>query len=422
MPLARRSARLHPVVAALVGAALVITVGAGKAAAQITPQTVQLINRLCAQALRTNEEDRLYGMISLAVRATIRYRGAEFRPDVIDDAVQDSLDAMIDDCPEITEEDESKRLPMAIEMIADATTKVLDDLKASANIPDKDSPYPRTPPDRLTAADLSEELSSQEIDQWLESLPPRQRALSLFLYASDVTPREIADAVGQAPGTLARQFAASKSDLMRLFREEWEEPASGSRAGPAIQYRESGQGFAALMQADAPPPATPARAPDPANPAANDPPAAPLAAAPPPAGNAASGGLLPSLQVTGISDDLYSGWSLLATGRNVPRGQPVAITEPFVLEPDNSGIKRMLVVDIVEIGDPNAATRHFLLKAYAIDGEKDAAGLHDSFHVGAALGNEEAKKTLANASLSSIELTRCLWHDFGTAEDPGLCR
>ena len=133
-------------------------------------------------------------------------------------------------------------------------------------------------------------------------------------------------------------------------------------------------------------------------------------------------GVLPSLKVTGISDDLYSGWSLLATGYNLPRDQRVSINRPVMLEPDGTGVKRMLVVDIAEIGDPRAATRHFLLKAYAIDAEKEAAGLRDSFHVGAALDNEEAKKTLANSSLSSIEVARCLWHDFGTGQDPGLCR
>ena len=90
---ARRSVRLLLPLAALIGLSAAVS---GPARAQITPQTVQLIDRLCSQTLRTNEEDRLYGMISLAVRATIRYRGAEFRPDVIDDAVQDSLDAMIE--------------------------------------------------------------------------------------------------------------------------------------------------------------------------------------------------------------------------------------------------------------------------------------------------------------------------------------
>jgi DNA-directed RNA polymerase specialized sigma24 family protein len=469
----------RPILAALIGIALSIGAGAGKAAAQITPQTVQLLDRLCAQTLRTNEEDRLYGMISLAVRATIRYRGDEFRPDVIDDAVQDSLDAVIEDCPELTAEDESKRLTMAIEMISDSTTKVLDDFKAAQNLPDKDSPYPKTAPDKLTAADLSEELSSQEIDQWLDSLPPRERALSLFLYSSDVTHKEIAEAVGEPPGGLSHQFSASKNDLMRIFREEWEQPsapASSPGAGPAMQFTVSGEGLPALMKAKAPvsaapsdpqatstagdpPPPTGAAAADKTDglvaandppPPANAPPGAIVIAGPvvesagdrrsqaraasakrptynPPAPNApppaaANGSSLPSLQVTGISEDLYAGWSLLATAHNLPRGQRVAIPGPFILEPDATGIRRMLVVDIAEIGDPKAATRRFLLKAYAIDGDKDAAGLHDTFHVGAALGNEEAKKTLANASLSSIEVARCLWHDFGTAEDPGLCR
>jgi DNA-directed RNA polymerase specialized sigma24 family protein len=408
-------------VAALFGAALAIGAGSGQAAAQIGPQTVVLINRLCAQTLRTNEEDRLYGMISLAVRATIRYRGAEFRPDVIDDAVQDSLDAMIEDCPELTEADEAKRVTMAVEMISDATTKVLEDAKQAEKLADKDSPYPKRPPEKLTAADLSQELSSHEIDQWLESLPPRQRALSLFLYASDVTPQEIAAAVGEPAGALSRQFAASKLDLMRIFREEWAEQLPAPRGGPAMQFREAGEGFAALMQSTSAAPAVASAPP----PAADVDPADPAAATAPRTRQrqrAAEDGLLPSLRVTGISDDLYSGWSLLATGRNLPRGQRIAIAEPIVLEPDNANGKRMLVVEIAEMGDPNAPVRHFLLKAYAIDAEKEAAGLRDSFHVGAAFANEEAKRTLANRDLSSIEVARCLWKDFGTGQDPGLCR
>jgi DNA-directed RNA polymerase specialized sigma24 family protein len=408
-----RFARLARLWAAFVGLTLAIGAGGGAAEAQIGSQTVTLLDRLCAQTLRTNEEDRLYGMISLAVRATIRYRGAEFRPDVIDDAVQDSLDSMIEDCPELTEAEASKRVTMAIEMISDATTKVLADAKAAEKSGDKDSQYPKRPPEKLTAADLSEELSSQEIDQWLNSLPPRQRALSLFLYASDVTPKEIAEAVGEPPGTLTRQFAASKADLLRIFHEEWQEP--GSRAAPAMTYRESGgEGAAALIKGAA---TTPASAP--ATSSDDDLATAPPAPAPP---RATADGVLPGLRVTGISDDLYAGWSLIATGRNLPRGQRISINQPFLLEPDTAGMKRMLVTDIAEIGNPNVEPRHFLLKAYAIDASAEAAGLRDSFHVGAIVDNDEAKKTLANPDLSSIEVARCLWHDYGTAPDPGLCR
>ncbi|HTZ35716.1 MAG TPA: hypothetical protein VMB84_06790, partial [Stellaceae bacterium] len=196
MPLPRRPAhrtRCRPLLHLVLGiGALALAAVCGPARAQIGPQTVGLIDRLCTQSLRTNEEDRLYGMISLAVRATIRYRGGALRPDVIDDAVQDSLDSMIDDCPELSEADPTKRLDMAVEMISDATTKILEEARAAEESPDQAGPYPRRPPDQLTAADLSQELASQEIDQWLDSMPPRQRALSLFLYASDVTPQEIA--------------------------------------------------------------------------------------------------------------------------------------------------------------------------------------------------------------------------------------
>jgi DNA-directed RNA polymerase specialized sigma24 family protein len=427
----RPSARWRPLLAALAG---VLAAGATAAQAQVTPQTVQLIDRLCSQTLRINEEDRLYGMISLAVRGTVRYRGVEFRPDVIDDAVQDALDGMIEDCPELAAVDESKRLSMALEMISDATTRVIADFRKAQNGPEKDSPYPRTLPNTLTAADLSGELASHEVDQWLESMPPRQRALSLFLYASDVMPGEIAAAIGEPRAALTRQFAASKGDLMRIFREEWT-PASTASAsgGPAMQFSMRGPSLAALMKPGATPAAASASqsAPAASGAAATDEMVAPangtavaarpaaLTTADPPAPQP---GVLPALRVTGISDDLYAGWSLLAIGRDLPPGQRIAISQPFVLEPDRAGIKRMLVVDIAEIGDSRAATRRFLLKAYAIDGDKEAGGLHETFHVGGALQNEEAAKTLANRSLSSIEVARCLWRDFGTAEDPGLCR
>ncbi|HTZ37552.1 MAG TPA: hypothetical protein VMB84_16085, partial [Stellaceae bacterium] len=219
----------------------------------------------------------------------------------------------------------------------------------------------------------------------------------------------IAAAVGEPPAALSRQFAASKNDLMRILGEDWQEPLTGPRAAPAMQYREAGgTGFATLLKAVAAPPSPPA-----ADAAPGDPPPAPVAAA---------DGVLPSLRVTGISDDLYAGWSLLATGRNLARGQRIAIDAPVLLEPDEQGVKRMLVVDIAEIGNPNAETRHFLLKAYAIDSGNDGAGLRDSFHVGAPFDNAEARRTLATPGLSSIEIARCLWHDFATADDPGLCR
>jgi len=253
--------------------------------------------------------------------------------------------------------------------------------------------------DKMTAADLSEELSSQEIDQWLNALPPRQRAMALFLYASDLTPRDIAAAVGEPAGSLTRQFAATKADLLKFFRDEYDALPGSANDGPSMQYREAGQPLAAVMQEG---PQTPS----------------------PPATSASmSDGLGPVLRVTGISEDLYAGWSLLATVTHLPRGQRLDVAEPFLLEPDAPGIKRMLVIGLAEIGDPYAETRRFLLKAYAIDGEKDAAGLRDGFHIGAAtIGNEEAKLTLANKELSSIEISRCLWHDYGTGDDPGLCR
>ena len=227
-----------------------------------------------------------------------------------------------------------------------------------------------------------------------------------------MTPAEIAAAVGEPPGGVAHQDSASKTDLMRIFREDWQEPVAGPHAAPAISYAEGGEGLAALMKAaETPAPLSPALTAADGVPPGNSSGAKPL-----------NDDLVGSFKVTGISDDLYAGWSLLATARGLPRGQRVSITQPFLLVPDASGIKRMLVTDIAEIGDPKAETRHFLLKAYAIDAENDAAGLHDTFHVGAVLDNKEAEKTLANPDLSSIEVARCLWRDFGTGDDPGLCR
>ncbi|HML10498.1 MAG TPA: hypothetical protein VK432_06520 [Stellaceae bacterium] len=409
----------RPILAAVFCGALAIGAGSGAAKAQIGPKSVELIDRLCAQTLRNNEEDRLYGVISLAVRATISYRGGEFQRNVIDDAVQNSLDALLGDCPKLTAADPSKRVDMAVNVISDTTTKLLNNATAARKSGDRESPYLKKPAGKNTAADISEELSTQEIDQWLNSMPPRERALSLFLYASNVTPAQIAEAVGEKPGTIAHQLGASRADLMHIFNENWEEPLSGPNAEPAIKYTESGEGFAAVMasteRSASPPAASSSQAPGTAAEATEPPPA------PTPNKDEPKNGLA-GLRVTGISDMVYAGWSLLATAQGLPREQRVSINQPFLLEPDSPGIKRMLVTDIAEIGDPKAETRRFLLKAYAIDGDKDGAGLHDSFHVGKALDNPEAQKTLANPDLTSIEVARCLWHDYGTGPDPGLCR
>jgi len=388
--------------AGVVLAALAAAAPAGAQSSLFGPEATDLIKRLCDKALRTNEEDRLYGMISNAVRATIRYRGAPFQPDLVDDAVQASLDALIEECPEFAASEQSKRLNMAIEIISDQTTKAL----ATHRDADKDKVL-RKQVERMTAADLSQELSSQEIDQWLDSLPPRERALTLFLY-SDVTPRDIAAAIGEPPGALARQFTASKTDLLRVFREE-RDALGAPHAGPSIEYHVVGQGMAALV--------TPGAAPPP--PAAADNPAAPVGEA---RRDLASDGA-PAMRVTGISSDLYAGWSLLAIVKNLPRGQSIDVRDPFLLEPDTPGLKRMLVVGAVELGKPRGDIRRFLLKAYAVDADKDAAGLADSFHLSATkVDNLEVNKTLGNPSLSSIEIARCLWFDFGTGPDPGLCR
>jgi hypothetical protein len=87
MPFDRFRVWPRPILAALFCGAVASGAGSGVARAQIGPESVGLIDRLCTQTLRVNEEDRLYGMISLSVRATISYRGGEFRRNVIDDAV-----------------------------------------------------------------------------------------------------------------------------------------------------------------------------------------------------------------------------------------------------------------------------------------------------------------------------------------------
>jgi hypothetical protein len=406
------------ILAAVFCGALAIVASSGGAKAQIGPKSVDLIDRLCAQTLRTNEEDRLYGVISLSVRATISYRGGEFQRNVIDDAVQNSLDALLGACPKLTAADPAKRVDMAVNVISDTTTKLLSNATAARKTGDKNSPYLKKPAGKNTAADLSEELSSQEIDQWLNSMPSRERALSLFLYASNVTPKDIAEAVGEKPGAIVQQLGASKTDLLHIFDENWEEPLSGPNAEPAMKYTESGDGLQAAMaytETQASPPAAGSPPAD-ATAGATDPPPAPASA------RGASGNGLSSLKVTGISEMIYSGWSLLATAQGLPRGQRITVIQPFMLEPDSASVKRMVVTDIAEIGNPDAETRRFLLKAYAIDADKDGAGLRESFHMGKTLDNPEAQKTLANPQLTSIEVTRCLWHDFGTAPDPGLCR
>lgn len=419
MPFDRFRVWPRPIFAALVCGVVASGAGSGAAQAQIGPESVGLIDRLCTQSLRVNEEDRLYGMISLSVRATISYRGGQFQRNVIDDAVQNSLDALLAACPRLTTADASKRVDMAIDVISDTTTKVLATGAAPRKSGDKESASLRKPAAKVTAADLSEELSSQEIDQWLNSLSPRERALSLFLYASNVTPKEISEAVGERPDAIARQLNASKTDLMRIFDENWEEPINDPKAEPAIKYTASGEGFQALMTATEKPAAPPAAAAPPGPEAAAKP---DNAASPAPPTRSPPDNGLGALKVTGISDMLYSGWSLIATARGLPRGQHIAVTQPFMLEPDSPSVKRMVVTGIAEIGDPDAETRRFLLKAYAIDSDKDAAGLRDTFHVGGPLANAEAKQTLANPRLTSIEVAHCLWHDFGNAPDPGLCR
>ena len=345
--------------------------------AQERPAAAMLLDRLCADTLRANEEDRLFGLISLTVRATIKYDGGVFSPDLIDDAVQRALGALTHACPQIAATDDYQRLGKAVELARDATINRLQDAKAG---------YSAMQTEQATAADLSQELSAQEIDAWLDALPARQRSLALLLYASGLTQQEMANAVGLPPPTLAAGFRSVKTDLLRFFRADSDNaPPPPVSSGRAIEYREAGQGLAGLLK------------PDPARPA--------------------------TARITGISSDVYAGWSLLATVTGLPPDRSLEIGEPILVEPDGPGKKRMIVVASEEISEPRGTPRRFLLKAFAIDADKEGSGLRDSFHLGAAaVDNAQARQTLGNRNLAAIEIARCLWHDYGTAGDPGLCR
>jgi DNA-directed RNA polymerase specialized sigma24 family protein len=336
-----------------------------------------LLGGLCADTLRPNEEDRLYGLISITVRATIKYRGGVFSPDLIDDSVQDALGALLDACPKIVAAAEAQRLGMAVGVISDATVNRMADPKSG---------YSDRQTERASAADLSEELSSQEIDAWLDALPARERALALLLYASNVTREEMADAVGLSLPALAVAFRGAKIDLLKFFREEWiDAPPPPTQPSPGMEYREAGVPLADLIRPDS--------------------------------------GRAFTAHITGISGDIFAGWSLLATLPGLPADRNLDLAQPILVEPDRPGRKRMIVVGADEIGSPHELPRRFLLKAFAIDGDREGAGLHDTFRFSAAaLDNPQAQQTLRNPSLTSIEIARCLWFDYRTGVDPGLCR
>src|SRR5205823_15126420 len=120
--------------------------------------------------------------------------------------------------------------------------------------------------------------------------------------------------------------------------------------------------------------------------------------------------------------DVYAGWSLLATVTRLPPERSLELADPILLEPDKPGRRRMIAIGAEEISDPKDNPRRFLLKAFAIDADKEGASLGDGFHLGASLDNAAALETLRNPSLAAIEIARCLWHDYGTGPDPGLCR
>lgn len=370
-----------------------------------------LLDRLCADTLRHNEEDRLYGLISFTVRSTLAYQRSKFTAAEIDDIVQDALDALIKACPRIVATDRAHRLGVVIDAIQDLATRRMAERRspgrregrwlAGEGPPEsaEDRRIQRrasTPLAKPSAADLSQELTSAEIDAWLDGLPPLERALALFQYASDVTPGEVADALGVAPPRLRKDVAATKTSLLGFFREQEDGGASGTAPAPPIQYREAGASVATLLAADAAPPG------------------ATTAPAAPPG---------PTLRVTGISADLYAGWSLLAVATGLPPDKGLDIVAPVVLTTGGDRPRRVIVVAAAEITRPEAPIRRYLLKAYAIDGDGEGIGFHDVLHlVPAGLANPEAERTLRTPGLANIEIARCLWHDYGTGPDPGLCR
>jgi DNA-directed RNA polymerase specialized sigma24 family protein len=374
-----------------------------------------LLARLCDNTLRHNEEDRLYGLISFTVRATLSYDRHKFTASDIDDTVQDGLDALLKDCPRIEATDRAHRLGLVIDAIQTLAVQRIEARKHPPSRADRlaagEGP-PLTPEDRRlarraqkplaapNAADLSQELTSAEIDAWLDGLPPMQRALALFQYASDVTPQDEAAALGIAPAALRKDATAAKNNLMSFFHED-EDSAPNAAPSPPIQYREAGTTVAKLLEVNA----TAVGPPNPGSPYPNSPPG-------------------PALRITGISADLLAGWSLLATTTGLPPDKGLDIVGPIMLAAgEGDKQRRVLVVAADEITRPDAPVRRYLLKAYAIEGDGQGVGFHDVLHlVPGGINNAKAEKTLHAPGLANIEIARCLWHDYGTGPDPGLCR
>lgn len=372
-----------------------------------------LLGRLCDDTLRHNEEDRLYGLISFTVRATLSYDRRKFTASEIDDTVQDGLDQLLRDCPRIEATDRAHRLGLVIEAIQALALQRIEARKhrpsraerLAAGEGDPQSPPLSREERRLArraakplgtpnAADLSQELTSAEIDAWLDGLPPMQRALALFQYASDVTPQDEEAALGIAPLALRKDATAAKTNLMSFFHED-EEAAPNVAPSPPIQYREAGTTVAKLLEVSA-------------------------TAAGPPSPTAAPG---PTLRITGISADLLAGWSLLAVATGLPPDKGLDIVAPITLavgEGDKQ--RRVLVVAADEITRPDAPIRRYLLKAYALDGDGQGVGFHDVLHLVPGGVSADVEKTLHMPGLANIEIARCLWHDYGTGPDPGLCR
>ncbi|HVC51300.1 MAG TPA: hypothetical protein VND87_04695 [Stellaceae bacterium] len=384
----------------------------GASPTEVAPKTdldAYLLGRLCTDDLRANEEDRIYGLISLTVRDTLGYNGIRVTAPLVDEAVQDALDNMIKDCLGLAKTAPPDLLGAAIDIIQRATLARAQEREepgraggppaAEETAAERSEQHTRReinrhlrrPLGRPTAADLSEELTPWEIDAWLDGLSPRERALALFQYASDVTPQEVADAVGISLAALKRNSTIPRKNLLWYFREDEDSTPALPDTGPAIQYREAGTPLTSVAQ--------------------------PVAAAGGPAAP-------PALHITGISRELYGGWSLLATVTGLPPDQSLDIPGPIIVAAGSGDTERRLIVTrALEITKPDAEVRRFLLKAYTLDGENGGVGYHDTLHLVAGhVDNPEALQTLGNPDLANVEIARCLWHDYGKAADPGLCR
>ncbi len=301
------------------------------------PRRPAFAHKSCAT---TEEDSALYGLISLTSSALppLASDAAKFRADQLDDYVQDALDKVSKDCPRIVTLNPARRLSGAV--IADIRNAALRRLEESKHPVQSAaaSPLDRIeaaelkeerklqrrasgPLGKATAADLSQELTSWEIDAWLDGLPPLQRTMALFEYASDVTPKDVAEALGVTEPTLKRDALGARARLLSYIHEDDDNALAPSSRKP-MEYRIAGMPIGGLMQ-PLPAPGVPR----------------------------------PSLRITGISTDLYAGWSLLATVVGLPSDKGLDLAGPMMVATDGTGERRMIVTAVASSKSPNPTTR-----------------------------------------------------------------